>query len=417
VTSPTKGTQFRPGETVTIEVRTNKHYERVAIIAADPLVGMQMLKAEPYRFSLPLPPDLNAGLYTVTVIGGTLESSAEPDEASVEIDVEPAWSSSADASGLVHDAPGVSVDTGGIPLRHRSAVSYPSDLLGRGIEGAVVVEVRPDWEGVVEGVRVLSGPVELAKHVIQSVKTWHYAERVGKTKYRRVTVIFSISEAHRTNSEGVEKGPRLASNLTDGFWTSRDYRFRRFTLKRLVVFGLSEDETRKLMKRHEERGYREGEVLSYDEVQLLNGCARMFDHCLRTYLWLEGGDVAATVAPVGFTLGNSEESPPIETERVPPGEDPGRIRVAAVEQAVKLISKAAPEFPPVAKYNFIQGIVRVHIIIGKDGRVFSATPSGPVMLHEAAEKAVMQWTYAPTVVNGYPVEVITEADLEFFLPY
>jgi protein TonB len=417
IASPTRGTRFRPGETVTITVRTTRKYEHVGIMSADPLADFQMLDAEPYRFSLPLPPDLDAGLYDIIAVGapGSPGSVGFDHSETVDIDVEPVWSSGADGSRLVRDAPGVAVDTDGIPLRHRSAVSYPRELRTQGMEGTVVVEITPDWEGRVESVRVLSGPVELAKHVIESVQSWHYAARVGRTKRRRVSITFSIADSQRPISLG-DEGARLVDNVPGGFWTSPD-RPRRLRLKKLVVLGLSEDETSKLMKRYGDADYREGEVLPVDKVMLLGGFATMFDRDVNTYLLLDGSDVSATVAPVGFTLGDSGESPAIKTDSVPPGVDPERIRVAAPEQARRLISKVAPVYPALAKASHVQGIVRVHIIIGKDGRVLSATASGPVLLQRAAQEAVEQWTYSPTVVNGYAVEVITEANVEFFLPH
>ena len=93
-----------------------------------------------------------------------------------------------------------------------------------------------------------------------------------------------------------------------------------------------------------------------------------------------------------------------------------RIVVPSEIQATKLISRVEPQYPPEAKLSNIQGIVHLKIMIGKDGLVFYVESEGNQLLEIAAEKAVRQWVYSPTLVNGQPVEVITETDLKFFLP-
>jgi periplasmic protein TonB len=37
------------------------------------------------------------------------------------------------------------------------------------------------------------------------------------------------------------------------------------------------------------------------------------------------------------------------------------------------------------------------------------------MLVQAAEQAVKTWRYEPTLLNGVPVEVVTEIDVDFTL--
>lgn len=41
--------------------------------------------------------------------------------------------------------------------------------------------------------------------------------------------------------------------------------------------------------------------------------------------------------------------------------------------------------------------------------------SGPTGLREAAETAVINWTYETTLLNGEPVEVVTTVDVTFEL--
>jgi len=86
-----------------------------------------------------------------------------------------------------------------------------------------------------------------------------------------------------------------------------------------------------------------------------------------------------------------------------------------VEQA-NLVQKVQPIYPPEAKANRIQGSVRFTVVIGKDGRVQNLTlVSGDPVLAQAAKDAVQQWVYKPTLLNGDPVEVMTQVDVNFTL--
>ena len=85
-------------------------------------------------------------------------------------------------------------------------------------------------------------------------------------------------------------------------------------------------------------------------------------------------------------------------------------------QAANLIKKVTPSYPPLAKQARIQGTVRFTAIIGKDGTIQNLQlVSGHPMLVPSATEAVKQWVYKPTLLNGEPVEVITQIDVNFTL--
>ena len=78
--------------------------------------------------------------------------------------------------------------------------------------------------------------------------------------------------------------------------------------------------------------------------------------------------------------------------------------------------KVAPVYPPVAIAGRVQGVVRFTAVIAKDGTIRDLKPlAGPSILAKAATAAVTQWTYQPTLLNGQPVEVVTEIDVNFTL--
>jgi protein TonB len=95
---------------------------------------------------------------------------------------------------------------------------------------------------------------------------------------------------------------------------------------------------------------------------------------------------------------------------------PARIRVGGNVQQTKLVSQPPPVYPPLAKQARIQGVVKLNATIAKDGTVQHLEAiSGHPLLIEAAMDAVRQWVYQPTLLNGQPVEVQTDIDVNFTL--
>jgi TonB family protein len=93
---------------------------------------------------------------------------------------------------------------------------------------------------------------------------------------------------------------------------------------------------------------------------------------------------------------------------------PAQVRVGGVVTAKSLIYQPRPTYPREAKKAGVQGTVRLEVVIGKDGKVRDVKLlSGPPALAEAATKAVAQWRYEPSRLNGEPVEVVTEVSVNF----
>jgi TonB family protein len=114
-------------------------------------------------------------------------------------------------------------------------------------------------------------------------------------------------------------------------------------------------------------------------------------------------------------LGEPSKRPPAVAP-LPQAPTPQRIRVGGNVQAANLIRTVKPTYPPLAKQSRIQGTVHFTAIIGKDGTIQNLQlVSGHPFLVEAAAEAVKQWVYRPTLMNGEPVEVITQIDVNFTL--
>jgi TonB family protein len=80
----------------------------------------------------------------------------------------------------------------------------------------------------------------------------------------------------------------------------------------------------------------------------------------------------------------------------------------------RLISKAEPIYPPDALRQRISGTVKLHVVVGVDGRVESATVTeGLMQLSNNALQAVKQWRYEPTLLGTAPVEAEEDITMIF----
>jgi TonB family protein len=83
----------------------------------------------------------------------------------------------------------------------------------------------------------------------------------------------------------------------------------------------------------------------------------------------------------------------------------------------RLLKRVDPSYPLDAKQQRIEGIVRLHAVIGADGKVESLEPvSGPPLLVGAAIIAVREWRYGPTLLDGRRIQIQEDIRLVFRLP-
>lgn len=90
------------------------------------------------------------------------------------------------------------------------------------------------------------------------------------------------------------------------------------------------------------------------------------------------------------------------------------IRIDAKAAASRLLNSPPLIYPKAAKEAGIQGTVRLQIVIGKDGHVMEAMViSGDPLLAPAAVQVVNGQLYRPTLLNGQPIELVTEVEFNF----
>ena len=90
-------------------------------------------------------------------------------------------------------------------------------------------------------------------------------------------------------------------------------------------------------------------------------------------------------------------------------------RSEGVQHAL-LVRRVQPSYPILARQAGVEGTVRLHAVIGRDGTIRELEVlSGHPLLVSAARDAVREWRYQPTLLNGEPVEVETYITVVFQL--
>jgi TonB family protein len=86
-------------------------------------------------------------------------------------------------------------------------------------------------------------------------------------------------------------------------------------------------------------------------------------------------------------------------------------------QVGRLVKHADPSYPLDAIEQRIEGMVRLHVWIGEDGKVQNLeVVSGPPLLSGATANAVREWRYGPTLLGGHRIQIQDDIRLVFRLP-
>jgi TonB family protein len=330
------------------------------------------------------------------------------------------------APQVVNDSPGVTVDLGGAGVMHRTGVFYPEAALRQGVQGTVVVEVKLDANGNVSDAHVVSGPDELRNGALQSVLQWHLMKNLAMSS-RQVSISFRLpAEGSQPGVPGgvaggvgggvyrvgggvtapvllYKKDPEYSEEARNRVtpqppWVGR-------TVKGISVFGLSDQSRADLLS---QLPVHEGDTLSVESLQNVTRAVKGFDEHL-----------SVGVMSVGSGEATLEIMVPGAVRTVPgamTATPPSRITIGGNVQQTKLVYQPRPTYPPEAKLARLQGVVKLNAIIAKDGTIqHLEVISGHPLLIQSAMDAVRQWVYQPTLLNGEPVEVMTQIDVNYTL--
>jgi TonB family protein len=323
------------------------------------------------------------------------------------------------------DGPGVAVDMGGAAVMHRTPVMYPEAARKQGVQGTVALELTVDNSGNVSDARVLSGPVELRKAAIQSVLQWHLMKDAAMTT-RQVHITFQLPAENENRTVTVpagqrviETGPASTAVIREPAAVMRESPpppsnrqanpLEGKKIARINIVGLPDQARADLLS---QLPVHEGDIYSADLVNRTFKAVRDFDEHLSTGIGREvnGDPVLHITAPgqMAGALGGMIAAPPPGNTR--------RLTIGGNVQQAKLITQPHPVYPALAKQARIQGVVTLQALIAPDGTVKDlAVISGHPLLIPSALEAVRQWVYQTTLLNGEPVEVLTQIDVNYTL--
>ena len=301
------------------------------------------------------------------------------------------------AAQTVTDAPGVTVTLNGSTVLHRTGVIYPLALRQKGVQGTVLVEVTLDAKGNVSDARVLSGPAELRRTSLESVVSWHTEDAANSS--RQVGLRFELPGEATRAERGSDFNPALVvlPPAPAGPLGRR--------IQMIEVRGISNDARNALLARLPAR---EGEVLSQELAEATVQAVQDFDEHLRVgFAGAPNGESAIEIALTGYRSDPSPSLPSVVN----------RIRIGSSLLQSKLKSAQPPGYPALARQARVEGVVKLNVVVGKDGSVQNlSVVSGHPLLIPAAIEAVKRWTYEPTAINGSPTDVESEVDVKFALP-
>lgn len=133
---------------------------------------------------------------------------------------------------------------------------------------------------------------------------------------------------------------------------------------------------------------------------------------------MAGGDPAGVLGgklggvPGGISDGSPGVPAPPAVSRAPSAP----MRIGGNIKRPREIYAPQPEYPALAQKAKTEGAVVLDAVIDEHGNIVNLRPlKGNVLLIDSALKAVSQWKYEPTYLNGIPVSIEMEVRVEFIL--
>ena len=336
----------------------------------------------------------------------------------------------------VLDAPGVELLNGPWTLLHRTGISYPREAMAKGVSGVVVVGVNVNSKGEVTDARVVSGPEELRRATLEAVLHWHFANSdwdLGNGVRKPAPPSFEMAIRFTAPTDFPVRVVRSAEPVTDEASTVEavDVSSLPAVMQSHVLSVLPTPGARVTRRDTMDYTARLHEIDSHLGLTVVSKGvtgASGGNRNLRLIVGLPpstAGPVRGVVAGIaggvtggaaggvaGGIVGGVSTSPEIAAAPNPAR----RIRVGGGVQVNNLIEKVTPAYPPLAKQARISGTVRFDAVISREGRIINLhLVTGHPLLVQSATEAVSQWVYRPTLLNGDPVEVITQIDVNFTL--
>ena len=252
-----------------------------------------------------------------------------------------------------------------------------------GVEGTVQLDVTFNDRGEVIDARVLSGPNELKNAALKAVLAMQISPDQATMRVIPVTIEFS-----RNAILAPPPPPPPPPPVDQAEFEGIDYQ------------GLTSDQQQRAASVLS--GIQTGQHLTQSQIDGYRAALKAADPLLVLGVFMnrEGS------GPVRLRLS-------VRNGKIQPT---SAIRVGGNVMKANLLNSVEPVYPPLARQARIQGTVRFTVVIGKDGSVQSiGVESGHPLLIPAAQEAMRQYKYRPTMLNGQPAEVQSTVDITFVL--
>jgi len=257
------------------------------------------------------------------------------------------------------------------------------------VDGRVQVEATVNSAGDTLDARVLSGPEELRRPALQLVLARRHAPDQAERRVMTITIDYrKATSPMGTISGAIIGGVPAPPPFEQAVFEGVDYLGLPTDLQQRAAAVMSTLQS--------------GQHLTKAQVEQLRGSLSAIDPSLNLGVTMTSDDTKQV--KLRLSVSNRAPGPP------PP------IRVGGDVQEANLISKVDPVYPPLARQARIQGAVRFAVHINKEGGVEKITlVSGHPLLVQAAQEALSQYKYRPTLLNGNPIPVQTTVDVNFVL--
>ena len=114
--------------------------------------------------------------------------------------------------------------------------------------------------------------------------------------------------------------------------------------------------------------------------------------------------------------GKGEMSAAYVPQAPPPPPPSAPVRVGGAIKEPPKLKDVRPVYPAIAQQARVQGVVILECTINGEGKVAEVKVLRSIpLLDAAAQEAVWQWEYTPTLLNGVPVPVIMTVTVSFTL--
>jgi TonB family protein len=114
-------------------------------------------------------------------------------------------------------------------------------------------------------------------------------------------------------------------------------------------------------------------------------------------------DTAKGITVSAENKGTSPSVPPLGS---------GALEVGSLTD--KAVSRVTPAYPQMARNAGVSGLVRIKIVVDEAGSVAGIVwAEGPMLLRQAAQDALRQWKFQPTVIDGKAVKATGYVDFGF----